>query len=99
MSFFIPNREAALSRPSADDPPSRDGQAGAHLLLRLPRRYGLCLRGRSPLAQTWLERMLFRAMDTAIVPKQDNIPVSSRQGRPPLFLACGMPHRVNLKQA
>jgi hypothetical protein len=42
------------------------------------------LRGRSPLAQTWLERALLRTMDTRIVEKHDHIPVLSRQGRPPL---------------
>jgi hypothetical protein len=47
-------------------------------------RTGMSLRGRSPLAQTWLERALPRATDTRIVEKHDHIPVSSRQGRPPL---------------
>jgi hypothetical protein len=51
------------------------------------------LSGRSPLAQTWLERALLRAMDTSIVEKHDHIPVSSRQGRPPLSLPRGIPRR------
>jgi hypothetical protein len=44
----------------------------------------MSLRGRSPLAQTWLERALPRATDISIVEKHDHIPVLSRQGRPPL---------------
>jgi hypothetical protein len=51
------------------------------------------LRGRSPLAQTWLERALLRAMDTRIVEKHDHIPVLSRQGRQPPSLPCGIPRR------
>jgi hypothetical protein len=57
------------------------------------RRTGMSLRGRSPLAQTWLKRALLRAMDNRIVEEHNHIPVSSRQGRPPLSLPCGIPRR------
>ena len=50
-------------------------------------RSGGHLWGSSPLAQTWHDRTLFRAMYTHEVVKQDHIPVSSRQGRPPLSAA------------
>jgi hypothetical protein len=74
MSWLVPDDPGLRLRERAPVP-HEDSHIG---------RTGMSLRGRSPLAQTWIKRALFRATHTYIDAKQDHIPVLSRQGGPPL---------------